>query len=256
MQKNLKVVVFQGASVDGRLTISPGTLLLMPDERWQNGVATVRSSTWDWLKLLHNPQATLEGSGSFICEGSIPDPLPAVTGDPTPLYTDFLPDAVVNRPGHKGWFTAVDSRGRIRWVYKEYPDEQWAGWHLLVLVSHGTPPEYLAYLQREQIPYLVAGENRVDLPAVLEKLNTKLGVSCVLSTAGGKLNGALLRAGLVDEINIDVYPAVIGGTQTPALFDSPDLKPGEWPTRLKLLSTQVYPDGLVWLRYEVLPPQV
>lgn len=256
MPNNVKVVVLQSASVDGRLTVSPGTILLTAIERWQKGVATSESRTWDWLKLLHHPQATLEGSGSFVGDGSVPDPLPAVTGDSSLLYEDYLPDTVINRPGHQGWFTAVDGRGRVRWVYKEFPDEQWAGWHLLVLVSHGTPPEYLAYLQREQIPYLVAGEDHVDLRAALEKMNTKLGVACVLSTAGGKLNGALLRAGLVDEINIDFFPAIIGGFETPALFDSPDLTADEWPTRLKLLSAQVHPDGLVWLRYEVLPPQL
>ena len=46
------------------------------------------------------------------------------------LYRDFLPDAVVNRPGQCGWFTMVDSRGRVRWGYKEWPGEEWAGWHL------------------------------------------------------------------------------------------------------------------------------
>jgi 2,5-diamino-6-(ribosylamino)-4(3H)-pyrimidinone 5'-phosphate reductase len=121
----------------------------------------------------------------------------------------------------------------------------------LVLVAHQTPVEYLAYLQREKIPYLVAGEERVDLHAALEKLGAQLGVTCVVSTAGGKLNGALLRAGLVDEISIEFFPAVIGGFETPSLFDSPALKPDEWPTRLKLISAQVQVEGRVGLRYEV-----
>jgi riboflavin biosynthesis pyrimidine reductase len=147
----------------------------------------------------------------------------------------------------------VDSRGRVRWAYKEWPEEEWAGWHLLVFVSHRTPPEYLAYLQRENIPYLVAGEERVDLHQALEKLGSQLGVTCVLSTSPGKLGGALLRAGLVDEINIEFFPAVIGGTDTPALFESPALKSDEWPTQLKLISAQVQAEGRVWLCYQVVP---
>jgi 2,5-diamino-6-(ribosylamino)-4(3H)-pyrimidinone 5'-phosphate reductase len=254
-----KVVVLNSASVDGRVAVSPDMLLLHGDERWRAieewSPVPAPSSVFEALKFIHRPQATLEGSGSFLREDDAPEPLPPFEGDPEPLYQDFLPDTVIHRPEHRGWFTAVDGRGRIRWYYKEYPDEAWKGWYALVLVAHHTPAEYLAYLQREDIPYLVAGgkETRVDLHLALEKMKSKLGVTCVLSTAGGKLNGALLRAGLVDEINVEFLPAVIGGVETPSLFDSPALTPDEWPTRLKLISAQVQTGGRVWLRYEVVP---
>jgi 2,5-diamino-6-(ribosylamino)-4(3H)-pyrimidinone 5'-phosphate reductase len=82
-------------------------------------------------------------------------------------------------------------------------------------------------------------------------MRSHLGVECILSTAGGQLNGALLRAGLVDEIMIDFFPAVFGGRGTPALFDAPPLQPDQQPTSLKLLSAQAQPNGWVELRYEV-----
>jgi 2,5-diamino-6-(ribosylamino)-4(3H)-pyrimidinone 5'-phosphate reductase len=246
-----RVVIQTTASVDGRVTLAPDVLLLYGDERWQAVAGSSNFDVFEWLKFTHQPQATLEGSGSLVKSNETPKPLPPVTGDPQSLYQDFLPHDVVHRPGHQGWFTAVDSRGRVRWFYKEF--EGWEGWHLLVLVSHHTPPEYLAYLQRENIPYLIAGEGRVDLHLAMEKLGSQLGVTCVISTAGGKLNGALLRAGLIDEINIVFFPAIIGGLETPSLFDSPELKPDEWPTRLKLISVQVQAEGHVWLRYQVVP---
>ena len=127
----------------------------------------------------------------------------------------------------------------------------WQGYHLLVWTGHHTPPEYLAYLQAEDIPYLVAGEGWVALDLALKKMKSLLGVTCLLSTAGGKLNGALLRAGLVDEINVEFLPAIIGGFETPSLFDSPALGPDEWPIQLKLISCQVLAGGRVWLRYQV-----
>jgi riboflavin biosynthesis pyrimidine reductase len=243
-----RVIAHAVASVDGRITLAPDVLLLYGDERWQ-AVAGSSDDVYERLKFTHKPQVFLEGSGSFVPSNAESEPLPPVDGDPQSLYQDFLPHDVVHHPGHQGWFTAVDSRGRIRWAYKEF--EGWEGWHLLILVAHRTPPEYLAYLQREKIPYLIAGEERVDLHTALEKMGSQLGVTCVVSTAGGKLNGALLRAGLVDEISIEFFSAVIGGFETPSLFDSPALKPDEWPTQLNLISAQVQAGGRVWLRYEV-----
>ncbi len=245
-----KVVVYQVASVDGRLALSPDKLMMFGDDRW-TAVAGSGTEVWDSLKALHQPQAVLEGSGSFILEGQTSDPLPPVEGDPGLLYQDFLPDRILHRPGHQGWFTTVDGRGRIRWMYKEFPDPAWAGWHLLVLVSRRTPPEYLAYLRREDIPYLVAGDGHVDLGGALEKMAALLGVATLISTAGGKLNGALLRAGLMDEVNLNVFPALVGGTVTPSLFDAPELRPDECPTRLKLIAADVRDDDHLWLRYEV-----
>ncbi|MBM4461590.1 MAG: deaminase [Chloroflexi bacterium] len=248
-----KVVVLSEVSVDGRLAVSRDRLLLYGDERW-NAIATPgQVNVFELLRSIHKPEATLEGSGSFVRDVEEPQPwLGQETGHSSEsLYSDFLPEAVLHRPGHRGWFTAVDGRGRIRWLYKEYLDEAWKGWWPLVWVSHSTPAEYVAYLRREEIPYLVAGQERVDLGAALEKMKSALGVTCVLSTAGGRLNGALVRAGLVDEVNIQFLPAIIGGFDTPSLFDAPNLKADELPTRLNLISAQVETGGRVWLRYEV-----
>jgi riboflavin biosynthesis pyrimidine reductase len=172
------------------------------------------------------------------------------------LYQDFLPADAVERPDHRGWFTVVDGRGRVRWGHQDGADfgQEWAGWYLLVLVGHHTPPEYLAYLQREGTPYLVAGEGQVDLAQALVKMKAQLSVQCVLSTAGGRLNGALLRAGLIDEVNVELLPALIGGRDTPSLYDSPALEPDEPLTQLKLISCHTavtQAGGRVWLRYAV-----
>lgn len=248
-----KVVTCNSASLDGRLAASRDHLLLWGDERWQalDQAREPGTGTFEWLKRLHRPGATLEGSGSFIRDTDEPEPLPPAEGDAAGLYDDFLPPAVIERPGHAGWFVVVDGRGRGRGWMKDGAafGEEWQGWHLLVLVGHHTPAAYLAYLRREAIPYLVAGDRRVDLAAALDKLGTRLGVTSLISTAGGRLNGALLRAGLVDEVNVEFLPGVIGGFDTPSLFDSPGLGPGEMPLVLELIAAQVRSDGRVWLRY-------
>jgi 2,5-diamino-6-(ribosylamino)-4(3H)-pyrimidinone 5'-phosphate reductase len=254
-----KVVVLNSASLDGRLAASSDMLLLYGDERWKAMEAwspnTESSSLFELLKLTHSPQAMLEGSGSFVQEGTTPEPLPPFEGDPESLYQDFVADAVIDDPDLRGWFTIVDGRGRGRGWMKDGAafGEEWIGWHMLILVGHHTPSEYLAYLQQAGIPYLVAGghDGHVDLELALEKMGGLLGVDCILSTAGGRLNGALLRGGLVDEINVEFFPAVIGGPGTPTLFASPELKPDERPTRLVLISCCAQIQGRVWLRYRV-----
>jgi len=247
------VIVHTIASVDGRVSLGPNRTGFedVGDERWQAiwaSETTLDESVRD-LELLHHPQVFLEGSGSFAKEGDDLQPLPPSEYPEKELHQDYLPDAVLQRSGQRGWFAAVDGRGRLRSGIKEFPG--WEGWHTLHLVSHGGPPEYLAHLRRLEIPYLIAGETQVDLKLMMEKLKTILGVECVVSTAGSRLNGALLRAGLVDEISLVFLPAVIGGSSTPTLFHAPDLGPDDWPTRLKLLSARSSPEGRACLHYQV-----
>ena len=235
--------------VDARLTLSPTTLLLYGDPRWA-AMMGGEADTYPRLMADYHPQAFLEGSGSFCLEGEQSAVLPAFKGDAAGLYRHYLPAEVVDQPNRR-WMTVVDGRGRARWVYKEFPGKEWAGWYLLILVHRATPPEYLAYLQSEKIPYLVAGATRVDLPAALAAMQSQLGIRQVVSTCGGTLSGVLLRAGLIDELDLDILPAAVGGKGTPALFDGAPLGEGENPTRLELTACQPQPDGRIRLRYKI-----
>jgi 2,5-diamino-6-(ribosylamino)-4(3H)-pyrimidinone 5'-phosphate reductase len=240
-------------SADGRLTLSRAQLLVQEetDRVWRSllppSAQTVEDARSALLDRLYQPQVVLEGSGSFVTDDVGP-----LVGLPAPelgddLYADYLPDEVVEDSETGKWFAVVDGRGRVRWTIKSG-----GGYRLLILVASATPAAYLAYLRAERIPYLVVGEDRVDLSTALGRMADRLGVSCVVSKAGGGLNGALLRAGLVDELQIVMVPGLVGGKLTPALFDGPELSAGEPPTPLRLLSVQVETDGLIWLRYEVL----
>jgi len=122
-----------------------------------------------------------------------------------------------------------------------------------VIASHSTPLPYLARLRQERIPYLLAGTHRVDLGFALAKIRTQLGAECVVSEAGGGLNGALLRAGLVDELHIVTVPALIGGLGTPSIMDGPPLDSGSFPEQLRAIDVQVGGHGTIWAHYEVVP---
>jgi riboflavin biosynthesis pyrimidine reductase len=50
----------------------------------------------------------------------------------------------------------------------------------------------------------------MDMEAALIKIRVRLGARGVVSEAGGGLNGALLPAGLVDELHVITIPALAG----------------------------------------------
>jgi 2,5-diamino-6-(ribosylamino)-4(3H)-pyrimidinone 5'-phosphate reductase len=248
-----RVVMSVRASVDGKVALTRQQILMhQPSgELWADlsppDTDPLQEDFLEVVRRQYGCTATLEGSGSLVTEGADPSPLPSHDGDPAELYTDFLPPEITAQPSPPHmWFTVVDGRGRVRW------NEKHPGWDVLVLVCRSTPDAYLSYLRRERICYLLAGGDRVDLGAALVTMAARLGVSCVLSTAGGGLNGALLRSELIDELSLSVVPALVGGLGTPSVLDGTPLAVGERPAPLRLLSVHTDAGGMVRLRYEVL----
>ena len=96
---------------------------------------------------------------------------------------------------------------------------------------------------------MVAGFPGVDLSLALKKIYDELDARCIACLGGGRLNGALLRAGLVDEISIVLVPMIVGGEETPTSFDASELGFAEIPLLLNLVESKVQEDGSVWLRY-------
>ena len=143
----------------------------------------------------------------------------------------------------------VDSRGRVQnWQFLRRQPY----WRDVVALCCGTTPQsHLEYLEREQVAYIVTGEEHVDLRAALEELNGRYGVQVVRVDSGGILNGLLLRAGLVDEVSVLIDPSLVGGTSPRSIFTAPDLASSEGVIGLKLMHLERFEGDVVWLRYEV-----
>lgn len=143
-----------------------------------------------------------------------------------------------------------DSRGRLRrWRgIRQMP--YWRG--AVALCSRSTPQEYLENLIKWHVPYLIAGDDYVDLRAALELLNLHFNVKTVLVDSGGTLSGVLLRAGLVDEVSVLIHPHLVGGIRPRPFFRTPDLGGLKGPVPLRLKHVECMKDDIVWLRYEVI----
>jgi len=204
---------------------------------------------YDWLKpdlaqfyelaSRWKEDATLGGSDTMIAAlGDVPfdDPEASCPG--------------IDPEDKRAILVVPDSRGRIRcWNQVR----KWPYWRdVVVLCSKATPKDYLEYLRKIRVEYIIAGQDQVDLRAALEELSARFGIKVIRADAGGTLNGILLRAKLVDEVSVVIEPCLIGGTTASTLFHAPDLDADDGVIHLKLMHTEALRGGAVWLRYEVI----
>lgn len=150
-------------------------------------------------------------------------------------------------PGrHESFAFAIDSHGRLAWESAEIEAD-----HVVAILSERVSDEYLAFLRERGVSYLMAGTRDVDLPRALEKIAARFGVRTLMLEGGGRINGAMLRAGLIDEVSLLLVPVADGRIGTPALFD--DDGDDVTPRRLALESVERQVDDVLWLRYHVEP---
>ncbi|HEX2028752.1 MAG TPA: RibD family protein [Nitriliruptorales bacterium] len=198
-------------------------------------------------------QAILSGSGTVLAAATsrgveMVGEDPARSGGDVRTEEASLPGARAEEASLP-LMVIVDSQGRLTrldWL-RSRPH-----WHdVLILCSSATPAAHLDRLDRSGTPYEVVGDEHVDLVAALDVLGHRYGVRHVRVDAGPGLNGALLRAGLVDEVSILLAPYLVGhrSPQPLHLFDGLASE----ARRLQLISVEQLPDDHVWLRYVVRP---
>ncbi|HEX6370233.1 MAG TPA: RibD family protein [Longimicrobium sp.] len=148
-------------------------------------------------------------------------------------------------PGdHDSFAFAVDASGRLAWETSDIDGD-----HVVAILSERVSDEYLAFLRGRGVSYLLAGARDVDLPLALEKIAARFGVRTLMLEGGGRINGGMLRAGLVDEVSVLLAPVADGRMGTPALFD--DDGDDATPHRLALQRVERRADDVLWLRYRV-----
>lgn len=131
----------------------------------------------------------------------------------------------------------VDGRGRVT-AWRALRD---AGYWSDVVAVHTTTTAP----RRHGFPEIVAGSERVDLAAMLHALRERYGARTVRVDSGGALNGALLDAGLVDEVSLVVHPVLAeAAARRPWHGGGPAVG-----SALTLVGVQTLPGGLVWLRH-------
>ena len=145
----------------------------------------------------------------------------------------------------KAWGIFLDAHGKAVWARKDI-----GGDPILVILTEAVPDRHLAGLRADGVSYIFAGKTEIDLAAALETLNRELGIERIMLEGGGGANGALLRAGLIDELSLVICPVIDGSTGGPIVFNSGDTDLGPAPIEsMVLASHEVLDGGIVWLRY-------
>ena len=143
----------------------------------------------------------------------------------------------------KGYNIAIDTKGSLRW-----PENNTDGKPLLVISSEDAPKEYFETLCSQGISWLAVGKGGIDLSKAMEMLNGHFGVKRLAIVGGGHINGAFLKAGLLDEVSLVIGAGIDGRRGMTAVFDGID--DVSFPTvLLKLDSVERIGEDSVWMRY-------
>ncbi len=153
--------------------------------------------------------------------------------------TDFAKNATADN-----YNIVVDTKGTLQWG-----TENGNNFPHLIITSEQVTKDYLDYLNSQNISWIAAGKNQIDLVKAMEILADEFNIDRLAIVGGGKINGGFLEAGLVDEISILIGAGVDGRTGQPSLFDN--RTESIRPIALQLKDVESYEDGAVWLRYLV-----
>jgi riboflavin biosynthesis pyrimidine reductase len=122
------------------------------------------------------------------------------------------------------------------------------GDHVVALLNERVSDDYLVTLRSRGVSYLIAGKAELDLPVLLEKIGARFGVRTLMLEGGGGINGAMLEAGLIDEVSVLIAPVVDARVGMASVFDV--FGTNFAPQRLALMDVERR-ENVLWLRYRV-----
>lgn len=140
----------------------------------------------------------------------------------------------------------ADAKGVLR-----FQENEVGGDHVVLLLTDRVSNDFLAHLRAAGVSYLFCGKKEIDLRAALNKLGRAFKLQKLMLQGGGKFNGAMLKAGLIDEMSHLTVPIADGGIGISSYFDIPGNPPKKAAATLRLMSHKLMPGGVIWARYKV-----
>ena len=226
------------ASVDGKID---GAFLRAPEAAGALAAYGRIRSEYDCDAVLYG---TVTMAGGFSA-GMAPDNLPTGRGYPR---TDY---AAPRRTAT--YIVSLDPTGTLGWdapviAPKGRPEAQ-----VIEVLTDAAGDDYVSYLRQFDISYVFAGQNQIDCPLLLSKLQRLFGIRRLMIAGGGCTDWSFLQAGCLDELSLVVAPLADGSTTAVSIFEQMSGAEGP-PAVLTLDHADRLESSVLWLRYGVRRP--
>jgi riboflavin biosynthesis pyrimidine reductase len=231
-----KIICHMASSIDGRLRVGRWTPLL-PE------LATnFRSVCYEDVASRFKAEGFIIGRKSMAEFSGISEKQPDLTSVPGSRQAHCA-----DRGGRE-LAIVVDRQGSLH-----YESATAGGGHIVAILGEQVSDAYLEELRSVGVSYLFAGPDGNNLPLAMDTLGETFGIKTILLEGGGIINGSFLKAELIDEISILVYPTIDGLAGMPSTFEylgQADERPAAG-RMLRHFATETLEGGVVWLRYRV-----
>lgn len=232
-----KIICHMIGSIDGRLL----------SERWTPLPERTESNTV--LKVYEEAGQRLNAQGWIVGRKTMADMVSGTARSPSPFTRSASRSTYTGNRRGRPLAVAIDPDGKLHYGTDHIGPE-----HLVTILGEQVSDEYLAELREDGVSYLFAGNDGQDLQAAMTTLGGSFGIETMLLEGGGTINGAFLKADLIDEISLLVYPGIDGLSSIPSIFEYHGMAADELPAAgrtLRLLSVDTFAAGIVWMRYAV-----
>lgn len=131
-----------------------------------------------------------------------------------------------------------------------YTSSTLRGDNMVVILGTNATEDYLAMLEHKGISYIIISD-ATNLTEAMKALHNHFGINKISLQGGGIIDGAMLAAGLIDELSLVIYPGIDGSASSPSIFEYLGARE-ELPAdeqSLELVSSETFDNGIVWLRY-------
>ena len=229
-----EVIILMESSLDGKLHPS----------RWTRSPDGERK---DWGSMYERTHEALAGDAWMVGRVTMQE-MSKATAHPPAQNSAVARPLHVARRGAKSYAIALDPSGKVHFAGGAV-----GGDPAIALLGKDIGDAHLAELQADGVSYIVSEGAEMDLAAMLETLNRAFDIKRLLLEGGGAINGSLLAAGLVDEVNILVGPAFDGDVGQQGVVAFPGGLAGK--CELSFRSATPIDYGMVHLRYAVSRPR-
>jgi 5-amino-6-(5-phosphoribosylamino)uracil reductase len=230
-----RIICHMVSSIDGRLLV----------DRW-----TPPAAGMDASKLLEHYEqvaARFDADGWIVGRKTMEN-YASGTARALDVIGDDLRDTYIADRKGRDIAVAIDPHGKLH-----YGQDNAGGDHIVAVLGEQVSNGHLAELRKDGVSYLFAGPDGHDLPRAMDILGEAFGIRILLLEGGGRINGAFLKARLIDEISLLVYPGIDGLASVPSIFEyvgGVDERPAAGRS-LRHIATETLDGGMVWLRYRV-----